>query len=185
MDVDFCTSNLGKLREARGILGEYGLRVRPLHRKLPEPQADTLLEVVRAKLAGVPSRPHPVLVEDSGLFLEGLAGFPGVYSAYIYRIWGFPPILELLRRRPRGAVFRTVAGVRRGRVVRYFVGECRGTLAAAPRGSHGFGFDPLFIPVGSTRTFAEMAPAEKWTISHRGRALRSVGEFLVPEQRSR
>ena len=178
MDVDFCTTNPGKLREARGILGEFGLRVHALRRRLPEPQADSLEEVVRAKLAAVPSRPRPWFVEDSGLFLDGLGGFPGVYSAYIYRIWGFDPILELLQRRPRSARFRTVAGVRRGRTVRYFVGECAGTIAERPRGSQGFGFDPIFIPSGSSRTFAEMAPAEKGAISHRGQALRAVGNFL-------
>jgi|HubBroStandDraft_3_1064219.scaffolds.fasta_scaffold284253_2 XTP/dITP diphosphohydrolase len=179
MEVEFCTSNPGKLREARGILAPYGLTVRSLRRRLPEPQADSLEEVVRAKLAAVPPNPIPRFVEDSGLFLTGLGGFPGVYSAYIYRIWEFAPILELLRRRPRDAVFRTVAGVRRGTTVRYFLGECHGTITARPRGTLGFGFDPIFQPNGSARTFAEMRPEAKWAISHRGQALRAVGEFLA------
>jgi XTP/dITP diphosphohydrolase len=125
-------------------------------------------------------RPHAgfQLVEDSGLFLDGLSGFPGVYSAYIYRIWKFEEILELLRHRSRTATFRTVAGVQRGSRRAYFVGECRGSIARAPRGSHGFGFDPIFVPQRSRRTFAELEPVEKLRISHRGKALHAVGEYL-------
>lgn len=178
MDLAFVTSNPGKVAEAKGILGPYGIRVRPVKRVLPEPQADTLEEVVAAKLAALPPRRTPQLVEDSGLFLDGLAGFPGVYSAYVYRIWRFDPILELLRRRPREATFRAVAGVRLGRRTWTFPGECRGTIASRPKGSYGFGFDPIFRPEGARRTFAEMEPEAKWAVSHRGRALRSVGEFL-------
>jgi XTP/dITP diphosphohydrolase len=179
MDVEFLTSNAGKVREAQGILAPYGIRVRPVRRSLPEPQADDLETVVRAKLAAVPPSDRPQLVEDSGLFVPALIGFPGVYTAYIYRIWKFDLLLELLERRPRTALFRTVAGLRQGRTERLFLGECRGSLARAARGEHGFGFDPIFVPEGSRRTFAEMEEEAKWTVSHRGRALRAVGEYLT------
>lgn len=185
MDLDFLTSNPGKIAEARGIFEPLGIRVRPVRRVLPEPQADDLETVVRAKLAAVPPNGRYQLVEDSGLFLDGLGGFPGVYSAYIYRIWKFEEILELLRDRPRTAVFRTVAGLQKGRRRRLFVGECRGSISRAPRGTRGFGFDPIFVPTGSRRTFAELAPAEKWAISHRGRALRAVGQYLLTKERKR
>lgn len=185
MDLDFLTSNPGKIAEARGIFEPLGIRVRPVRRVLPEPQADDLESVVRAKLAAVPPNGRYQLVEDSGLFLDGLGGFPGVYSAYIYRIWKFEEILELLRDRPRTAVFRTVAGLQKGRRRRLFVGECRGSISRAPRGTGGFGFDPIFVPTGSRRTFAELAPAEKWAISHRGRALRAVGQYLLTKERKR
>jgi XTP/dITP diphosphohydrolase len=179
MDLSFVTTNPGKLREARAILAPFGVRIRPQVRKLPEPQADTLREVVRAKLAALPSRKGYQMVEDSGLFLTGLGGFPGVYSSYIYRTWSFDPILELLESRSREAVFRTVAGLRWGPHTRLFEGACPGRIAPRPRGAKGFGFDPIFVPEGSPRTFGEMSLGEKWKISHRGRALQAVGRFLA------
>lgn len=178
MEVRFVTSNPGKFSEVRELLRPAGAKVHWSRQTLPEPQADTLDEVVRAKLRAV--RPYRgfTLVEDSGLFLDGLAGFPGVYSAYIYRIWKFAPILELLRKRSRRATFRTVAGVRQGRKTWIFPGESRGWIAPRPRGTHGFGFDPIFIPDGEHRTYAELTPDEKNRVSHRSRAMRKVSEFL-------
>ena len=183
MDVAFVSSNPGKVREVRAVLGEFGIRVRSLRRELAEPQADLLEDVVRAKLDALSSRRGLQLVEDSGLFLEGLGGFPGVYSAYVYRLWGgdegFRPILELLRHRSRRAVFRTVAGLRSGKRRRLFRGECRGTIASGPRGRNGFGFDPIFIPDGYRQTFGELAPETKLAISHRGRAIHAVGAYIA------
>ena len=177
-EVRFVTSNPGKYREVRALLRPYEVRVRWSRRPLPEPQADRLHDVVTAKLAAVPKGPEFVLVEDSGLFIDSLNGFPGVYSAYIYRIWKFDPILELLRHRPRAATFRTVAGLRRGRSTWQFEGECPGSIARRPRGSEGFGFDSIFIPQGDRKTYAEASPAEKNARSHRARAMAKVGRFL-------
>lgn len=178
MDLWFATSNPGKLREANAAFSPHGIRVRPVRRALPEPQADTLEEVLRAKLAALPPRSEPQLVEDSGIFLEGLGGFPGVYSAYAYRTLGLSGILRALGRARRGALFRTVAGVRIGQRTWRFVGESRGSIVRRPRGTGGFGYDPIFRPIGNRRTFAEMRPEEKLAVSHRGRAFRAVAEFL-------
>jgi len=177
--VRFATTNPGKFREATELLAPFGVRLLWSRRPLVEVQADRLEEVVRAKLGSLPVRGGWDLVEDSGLFLPGLGGFPGVYSSYIYRIWGLDPILELLRRRPRAAVFRTVAGLRRGRVTRLFSGECPGEIVPRARGTGGFGFDPVFRPKGDSRTFAEMTTAEKNRFSHRARALAKAGRFLA------
>ncbi len=179
MDVRFVTSNAGKFREVRELLAPGGIRVLQDRRTLPEPQADRLEPVVRAKLAAVRGGRTPVLVEDSGLFVRALHGFPGVYSAHLYRTLGYGALLDLLRGRNRTAVFRTVAGVRFGSGVRLFTGECRGTIVRRPRGSGGFGFDPVFRPVGASRTFAEMTPAEKNRYSHRARAFRRLAAYLV------
>ena len=179
MEVRFVTSNPGKFTEVRELLRPAGARVRWSRKVLPEPQADTLQEVVRAKLGAVSSHRGFTLVEDSGLFLEGLAGFPGVYSAYIYRIWRFAPILELLRKRSRRATFRTVAGLTRGREEWLFEGTCQGHIAPRPRGSQGFGFDPIFVPDGARRTYAELTAEEKNGVSHRARAMRKVSDFLL------
>jgi XTP/dITP diphosphohydrolase len=179
MDVRFVTSNEGKFREVRALLAPFGIRTVRVRRTLPEPQADGLARVVRAKLEALPPHRTPTIVEDSGLFIHALNGFPGVYSAHVYRIWGFGPLLELLRRRPRRAVFRTVAGVRRDGETRLFTGECDGRIALRAKGSGGFGFDPIFVPGGMGRTFAELPPSEKNLRSHRARAFRKVGRYLT------
>jgi XTP/dITP diphosphohydrolase len=179
LDVTFVSTNPGKFREVSTVLAPYGLRVRWIRRTLPEPQASGLDEVVSAKLDAVRDVKGYVLVEDSGLFVPSLAGFPGVYSAHFLEIWKFGPLFELLRKRPRAAYFRTVAGLRHGRHRWTFAGEVHGAIARTPAGRHGFGYDPIFVPDGWKRTFGQ-APAEaKNGISHRARAMRKVGEFLA------
>jgi XTP/dITP diphosphohydrolase len=176
--LTFVSRNPGKAREVREVLAPYGVRVRWRRRELPEPQADSLREVVRAKLRAVEGWPGDVLVEDSGLFVPSLGGFPGIYSAHFLKLWGFPPLLELLRRRPRAAYFETVAGLRHDGRLHLFSGRVDGAIAQRPRGSGGFGYDPVFVPRGSRRTFAELTLAEKNATSHRARAVRKVGEYL-------
>ena len=129
IDLTFVSTNAGKYREVAAVLRPYGVRVRWKSRTLPEPQAETLEEVVGAKLDAVRDVAGLVLVEDSGLFIPSLAGFPGVYSAHFLKIWKFGPIFELLRRRDRTAHFRAVAGLQRGRRRAFFVGEVAGAIA--------------------------------------------------------
>jgi XTP/dITP diphosphohydrolase len=182
-DVTFVSTNPGKFREVRDLLDSYGVRTRWRRRMLPEPQVETLDEVVVSKLAGVRDIPGYVLVEDSGLFIPSLHGFPGVYSAHFLKTWGFGPVLELLERRNRRAYFRTVAGLQRGRRHWTFVGEVHGRIAEKPRGRLGFGYDPIFIPDGSSRTFGETPPEGKNELSHRAKAIRQVGELLRARRR--
>lgn len=178
IDVTFVSTNPDKFREVREVLRPYGLRVRWKRRALPEPQADDLESVVAAKLDAVRDIPGYVLVEDSGLFIPSLQGFPGVYSAHFLRIWRFGPIFELLRDRRRNARFRTVAGLQHGRRRWTFEGTVDGAIARRPAGRGGFGFDPIFVPRGWDRTFAQGSESEKNAISHRARAVRQVGEKL-------
>lgn len=185
MDVRLVTSNLGKFREVREILDGYGVQVRRVDRRFVEPQSDSLEVVVRAKLDAIPPDSGVYLVDDSGLFIPALGGFPGVYSAHILRIWGYRALPPLLARRSRTAVFRTVAGVRVGRKVVLFTGETSGTIVARPRGRGGFGYDPIFQPRGSRRTYAEMTLEEKNRTSHRAKAFRQVGSFLHSRASSR
>jgi XTP/dITP diphosphohydrolase len=178
MDLTFVSTNAGKSREVRTVLAEYGVKVHWARRTLPEVQADRLESVVQAKLAGARAVGPRVLVEDSGLFIPSLGGFPGVYSSYVLETIGLEGILRLLSQRNRHAVFRTVAGLSIGSRRWTCAGECRGRIAEKPRGSHGFGFDPIFIAEGDSRTFAQLDSAEKNRRSHRGKALRSVGRLL-------
>jgi len=179
IEVTFVSTNAGKYREVRDILGPFGVRVRWTRRTLPEPQAEKLAQVVAAKLDAVRDLRGYVLVEDSGLFVPSLGGFPGVYSAHFLKLWRFGPLLELLDHRDRRAYFRTVAGLRKGRHRWTFVGEVQGTIARRPAGKGGFGYDPIFVPRGSSRTFAQLPTEAKNAISHRARALRKVGRALA------
>jgi XTP/dITP diphosphohydrolase len=173
------TSNPGKYREIRAIFAARGLPLGWDRRTLPEPQADDLETVVRTKLAALPADGTTWVVDDSGLFLSALGGFPGVYSAYALDTIGLVGVLRLLHRRPRQAVFRTIAGVRRRGTVRLFRGEVTGRISAAPRGHHGFGYDPLFIPTGRHRTFGETPLAEKNRVSHRARAMDLAAAYIA------
>jgi XTP/dITP diphosphohydrolase len=184
-DVTFVSTNSGKFREVRDVLRPYGVRVRWKRRELPEPQSDELRSVLSAKLDAVRDIRGFVLVEDSGLFIPSLHGFPGVYSAHFLRIWGFEPIFELLRRRDRSAYFETVAGVQNGRRRWTFAGRVTGRIAPRAAGQGGFGYDPIFIPEGWDRTFAEGSADEKNAISHRARAVRQAGELLARLGRAR
>lgn len=129
----------------------------------------------------------PTLADDSGLAVEVLGGAPGVFSArWAGRHGDDVANLELLLGqladvpvRHRGAAFvcAAVLALPDGRS-RVRFGRLPGTLADAPRGTHGFGYDPILVVAGDTRTAAEMDPAEKNAISHRGEAFRVLAEDL-------
>ena len=179
--ITFVTTNPGKFREVSAKLAPLGIRMRRLDRAYPELQADRLDDVVRFA-AGIVARQvrGEFLIDDSGLFVDALGGFPGVYSSYAYRTIGPAGILTLMRGEARRAArFETVFLLgRRGRPPRTFRGVCEGTIARTPRGRDGFGFDPIFVPRGSPRTFGEMSLAEKNAISHRARAAEALARHL-------
>jgi XTP/dITP diphosphohydrolase len=129
------------------------------------------------------------VADDTGLEVDALQGAPGVYSAryageqasYADNVTKLLHELEGVYPALRTARFATVAIARRpdGHEV-VARGEVEGLVAAAPRGDHGFGYDPVFVPIeGDGRSFAEMAPAEKHAVSHRGRAFRALATALA------
>ncbi len=115
--------------------------------------------------------------EDAGLFIEVLNGFPGPYSSYVYRTIGLSGVLKLLEDKPvRKAYFKSAVAYRfRGEdFIRVSTGVVTGSISREIRGSKGFGFDPIFIPSGYEKTFAELGEEIKILISHRSRALREM-----------
>lgn len=174
------TSNPGKFGEVAALLRSHGVTVDRLDRSYPEVQADTLHEVVTAALDWLGHRHRgDLLVDDSALFVDALDGFPGVYSAYVYRTIGVEGVLKLLEgEEDRAARFETCLGLRRSEQNRLFHGRCPGTVVRSPQGRGGFGFDPVFKPEGHERTFAEMTEEEKNRVSHRGRAVRALATWL-------
>ncbi len=180
--VAFYTSNAGKFEEVRALLRPQGFSLRWARGELLEPQAETLERVVEAKLGQVrPRVGEMALVEDAGLFVPALGGFPGGYSAYVHRTLGTEGLIRLVAGRPRRAEFRAVAGVRFGSRRLLRAGSVEGSLARGPRGDGGFGFDPIFLPLGERRTFAELPLEEKIRRSHRSRAIEGILRALGAE----
>ena len=179
MRIAFVTSNPGKVEEAKKYFEPLGVEVYQLRLSYPEIQADTLEEVAEYGAKWLAERiKGPFFLDDSGLFVDALRGFPGVYSAYVYKTLGFNGILRLLEGETnRKAHFKSVIAYWDGEL-HIFTGRVDGEITTEPRGSGGFGFDPIFKPDGFDKTFAEMTTEEKNEISHRGRALRAFAQWL-------
>lgn len=154
----------------------------------PDEDGDTLLANARIKAeAAVATTGLPAIADDTGLEVDALGGAPGVHAArysgpgatYASNVAKLLRELEGVPAGRRTARFRTVC-VARWPDGRELVAEgvLEGSIADAPRGSQGFGYDPLFVPAGETRTFAEMDDAEKNAVSHRGRAVRALAALL-------
>jgi len=173
----FVTTRREKVEEARRL----GFLVEQRALELPEPQSLDPAEIAREKAAAAWERLRgPVLVEDSGLSVTAWGGFPGALVKWLERSAGLAAFARMLDGFPdRSAVARCALCYFDGRDAMAAVGEARGSLAEAPRGSAGFGWDALFVPEGSAMTFAEMRPEEKDAVSHRGRAWRAFSEKLA------
>ncbi len=171
-EIAFITQNRGKVEELSAKAHAFGIRIKHIDAAYPELQADTLEEVAQNAVAYCYNLfAAPFIIEDSGLFVETLNGFPGPYSAYVYRTLGVRGVLKLAR---AGAAARleSVIGCYYGDT-KLFKGSAQGVIVP-PRGRNGFGFDPIFEYEG--RTFGEMTREEKNAISHRST---SAASFLA------
>ncbi|MGE5345755.1 MAG: non-canonical purine NTP pyrophosphatase [Acidithiobacillales bacterium] len=182
-EIAFVTSNPGKAREASHFLGRPVVAV-PLD--LPEIQSLDFVEVVRAKaVAAASALGRTVLVEDSGLEVKAWGGFPGPMTKWITLVplgqEGFARMLDPFADRSATAVsaLALVSPSARPDEVLVAVGRRDGSLAAAPRGKGGFGWDVLFVPEGDNRTYAEMTAEEKNRDSHRARAFAALRTALA------
>ena len=182
------TRNAHKLHELEQILGGVELLELPAEVELPPEVAGTFEGNALAKArAASAATGMPAIADDSGIAAAALGGAPGVQSArYAGRDATDEENLELLLAELDGKVDRSVAYVCALAYVDeegaewVFEGICEGTLAREPRGSGGFGYDPAFVPreTADERTMAELEPAEKHAISHRGRAAALLAHHL-------
>ena len=185
------TSNQGKLREIREILKDLpfmlsSLSDHPAIEAVAE-TGDTFAENAALKATGYANMTQRLtLADDSGLEVEALNGAPGIHSArylgdgvdYATRNQSLlSRIEEATNRRARFVCAIAIADAE-GNLLNVSHGFCQGRIAAAPRGSGGFGYDPIFIPDGFELTFGELSPETKRQISHRANALREACEFL-------
>ena len=179
MRIYFITSNKGKYEEVQKILTGDSVVQKKID--YPEIQAGGLDEVVRFGMDTLCNEVREqFMIEDSGLFVDALEGFPGVYSAYVYHCLGNQGILKLMEKQSnRRAVFRSVIGYcDKKNEIRVFRGICKGNISRVAKGQEGFGFDPIFIPEGSTLTFAQMDKKTKNKYSHRGKSVRALNKYL-------
>lgn len=187
--IVFATNNAHKLGELRGIAGEewniMSLAEIGCHDDIPE-TADTLEGNALIKARWVKERyGYDCFADDTGLMVDALDGAPGVYSArYAGPDHDSAANMKLLLERMadkdnRNAHFSTVIALVMGGEEHIFEGRVDGTIAREPSGCGGFGYDPVFVPENSGRTFSEMTAEEKNAISHRGRATRKLMEFLA------
>ena len=183
MDIFFATTNKNKFKEASKIFEAKRIEIKHLETSYPELQSENLEQIAKYGAIYIANKyKKKIFVEDSGLFIKLLNGFPGPYSAYAYKTIGRKGILRLLHGiENREAVFKSVvAYCEPDKQPHLFVGEVYGKISFEERGTSGFAFDAIFIPEeGDGRTFAEMKTIEKNRISHRSRALKNLLEWLV------
>ncbi|HXG59198.1 MAG TPA: non-canonical purine NTP pyrophosphatase [Thermoanaerobaculia bacterium] len=171
------SSNPNKGIEVERILGVPVLRV---SLSLPEIQAATVEEITRHKLEVARAKGYGrLIVEDVSLGFDELGNFPGPYVRWLLEAAGGKGLgaiaYALLDRSARA---QCCVAYWDGREATVFMGETAGEILVEPRGETGFGWDPWFLPRGSTKTFAEMLPEEKDAVSHRGKAYRLLADHL-------
>lgn len=189
------TGNPGKVGEIRSLLADLEVELLSLHDVPPVdacPEDGNTYEENAVRKALHYSRlvPHLTVADDSGLEVEALDGAPGPRSARFAgaaagsaeKCRRLLARLEGVAESRRGAAFHCVVALaRRGRLIRVFRGSVGGVITTAMRGSRGFGFDPVFFFPPAGRTFADLDPDEKNRVSHRGRAVLALVDFLRGE----
>jgi XTP/dITP diphosphohydrolase len=189
--IFIASKNQGKVKEIKSILSGFNIEFFSLidSPNIPdiEETGTTFEENAFIKAKAVYDKVQiPVLADDSGLEVDYLGGVPGVYSA---RYAGKNAtdaqnckklLVELdgVESKNRTARFKCILVLYDGVSKRFFEGACEGNIITSPRGTGGFGYDPLFVPEGYEKTFAELDLSTKNKISHRGKALASLKKFL-------
>jgi XTP/dITP diphosphohydrolase len=172
------TQNKHKLKELTPLFNKYEVEFETTSIEKHEIRSENIEEIaqVAAKTA-FEALQKPVVVDDTGFFVDALNGFPGSYAGIVLKMIGYDGILRLMTdNEERTSTFKTAVGYFDGQHLESFVGSMSGTVAHDPAGIGGFGYDPIFIPDGFTKTYAELTLEEKVSISHRTKAFE---EFLL------
>jgi len=172
----FITGNRSKFEEAQAILGG----IKQLDIDLPEIQEVDAKAIMRAKLLeALAHRQGEFIVEDTSLYLDCLNGLPGPLIKWFLKTIGNSGLADLAEKLGNTrAEAKTVVGYAKNHEELFFFEGSIGGKIVAPAGDQGFGWDPIFLPDGYTKTFAEMSPNEKNDISMRRIALNKLKEFL-------
>lgn len=174
-DVFFASSNRHKYGEARKILGQFGIKAGFFKCNLEEIQSDSIEEIASHKAAEAYKLcKKPVIIEDDGLFIKSLNGFPGPFSSYVFKTIGKKGILQLVKQDRKAAFFSVIAFCDKNKVT-LFSAKVNGKIAKTQKGK-GWGYDPIFIPDGKKTTYALILDKNK--ISHRYNALKKFASWF-------
>jgi len=172
MRLNVITSNPGKVKEYQHAFEELGIEM--VHLRIPYDEVQTfeLEEVVRKGMTDIKSKGiNDFIIDDTGLFIDNLSGFPGVWSAFVQKTIGNKGILKLMDGvDDRGATFKCCIGCNINGKDIIVTGICDGIILKEEKGTEGFGYDPLFSHDGR-KSFAEISLDEKNRVSHRGNAV--------------
>lgn len=180
MIINFVTSNKNKVKEFKQIL-EPEIKVNHIKISYPEMRSDDSEEIARQSAEMLANKMKKiVVVEDSGLFIKALNGFPGTCSAYIHKRIGLSGIIKLMKGiKNRECTYKSaVAYCEPGKNPVSFLGEEKGKIAESIKGSFGFGHDPIFIPEGNSKTYGETKNCEKIK-KFRRRAVLKLRDYLL------
>ena len=186
--IKFATSNPNKVVEGNIVGKEFGIEFVQIMEDYPEIRDEDVARVAEEGAKFVyGSVKEPIIVEDTGLFINALNGFPGTYSKFVFRKIGNDGILRLMKGMDSGAgqgnrraVFVSAIGYYDGDRVIVFKGEVNGRITSEPKGNVGFGYDPIFMPDDYDKTFAENREL-KLEISHWRNSFQKFCEWLVSE----
>lgn len=188
MDIVFASNNSHKIEEIRDLAGKLynilSLKDVGIDIDIPEPHQTLEANASEKSWTIYKLTGHNCFSDDTGLEVAALGGEPGVKSArYAGEETSFDKNIEKLLMKldthnNRSARFRAVVSLIMNGKEYLFEGVCNGTISKSPRGKGGFGYDPIFIPDGENRTFAEMSLTEKASLSHRGMAMAKLVAFL-------
>ncbi|MDQ4050542.1 MAG: RdgB/HAM1 family non-canonical purine NTP pyrophosphatase [Thermoproteota archaeon] len=177
--IIFASTNQNKFVEIQSILSTRSLSVNFLHAHLVEIQSDSLEEIAREKAKSAFAKiERQVIVEDDGLFINSLGGFPGQYSSFVFRTIGNDGILKLLSGSiDRSAYFLSLIAFYDGRILSISEGRVNGRITDRIT-EGGWGYDPIFVPDSCDLTFAELKN-NKNEYSHRKRALEKFAQWYL------
>jgi len=172
----FVTGNHQKLKEFEEILG---IKLNHSDLDLDEIQSVEVEEVAKHKAKqAYDILKEPVIVEDTGLYFEELNGLPGALIKFFVKKLTLEHICSLVKENRKAKAVTCIAYFD-GKEIKTFIGETEGEIAKEPRGTNGFGWDPIFIPEGYDKTFAELADEEKTSKFMRKEAIQKLGKFLT------
>jgi XTP/dITP diphosphohydrolase len=184
MEVLFATSNPHKVKEAIDVGIDYGIEFVQLKESYPEIRDEDVAKIAEDGASHIYDIiKKPVVVDDTGLYINALNGFPGPFSAYTFKKIGCQGILRLMNGMDdRSAVFVSAVGYCDGLELLTFRGECRGTITDTMRGPPIFGYDPIFLPEGEVKTFAE-DDIMKDRVSHRRKSFDAFCRWFVSKNK--
>ncbi|MGY5865718.1 MAG: XTP/dITP diphosphatase [Candidatus Thorarchaeota archaeon] len=177
------TQNKHKLAELTPLFKKYGVEFDTTSHEKHEIRSESVEEIaLTAARHAYDIIERPVLVDDTGFFVKALNDFPGSYPAYVLNTIGCSGILQLMVEiEDRLARFVTAVGYCDGEITKSFLGTMLGRITHKIRGEDGFGYDPIFIPSGFDKTYAELSFEEKISISHRTQAFEKFLKWFTTE----